>query len=434
MSPQDPKNIVIIGGGIIGSTSAYFLSHHPSFQPNRDRITLLESTGIASGASGKAGGLLALWAYPWCIVPLSFRLHKELAEKHDGEKRWGYRKVGVGWIECVGRPVPREGARVDGKENKLAANGDGGEFEDGDAVEEGKEGLSLQKRSKKTIKLLNEVGLPEDLDWIDAVCIRSYEEIGDSQAAAQVHPYLFTTSMVTLAEEKGLKVVFGSATSINQGNDGRVESVEYMAKEDRRIHTVSATHVVLSAGPWTQKVWTKAPIQAMRAHSVTIRPTRPVSAYAFFTEIQLPKDFKDGEASEKHPQYVTPEIYSRPNNEVYACGEGDHLVPIPATTDLVQVDPQKCQNIVDYVGSISNELRDGDVTARQACYLPQVSVGNGGPIIGETRVKGLIIAAGHTCWGIQNGPGTGKLVSEIVFEGGPKSANIQSLNPKRFGL
>jgi len=239
---------------------------------------------------------------------------------------------------------------------------------------------------------------------------------------------------VTLAEEKGLKVVFGSATSINQGNDGRVESVEYMAKEDRRIHTVSATHVVLSAGPWTQKVWTKAPIQAMRAHSVTIRPTRPVSAYAFFTEIQLPKDFKDGEASEKHPQYVTPEIYSRPNNEVYACGEGDHLVPIPATTDLVQVDPQKCQNIVDYVGSISNELRDGDVTARQACYLPQVSVGNGGPIIGETRVKGLIIAAGHTCWGIQNGPGTGKLVSEIVFEGGPKSANIQSLNPKRFGL
>jgi len=66
------------GGGIIGSTTAYFLSHHPSFDKERDSITLLEATKIAGGASGKAGGLLALWAYPSCIVPLSYRLHKEV--------------------------------------------------------------------------------------------------------------------------------------------------------------------------------------------------------------------------------------------------------------------------------------------------------------------------------------------------------------------
>jgi len=434
MSLQDPKNIVIIGGGIIGGTSAYFLSHHPSFQPTRDRITLLESTGIASGASGKAGGLLALWAYPRNIVPLSFRLHKELAEKHDGERRWGYRSVGVGRVECVGRPVPREGVRADGKTERLAGNRDGGVLARSGAAEGEKDKASLQKGSKKTIKLLKEVGVPEDLDWIDPMWIRAYEVMGDSQAAAQVHPYLFTTSMVALAEEKAVKVVFGSATTVHQDADGRVESVEYVAKEDGQTHTLPATHVVLSAGPWTQKVLTKAPIQAMRAHSVTIRPTRPVSAYALFTEIQLPKNSRDKGASGTHAQYVSPEIYARPNNEVYACGEGDHLVPLPATTDLVEVDSQRCQDIVDYVGSISNELRGGEVTVRQACYLPQVSVGNGGPIIGETRVKGLIVAAGHTCWGIQNGPGTGKLVSEIIWEGGPKSANIQALHPKRFGL
>lgn len=72
------KNIVIVGGGIIGSTTAYFLSHHENFDKERDSITLLEATEIAGGASGKAGGLLALWAYPRCIVPLSFRLHGEV--------------------------------------------------------------------------------------------------------------------------------------------------------------------------------------------------------------------------------------------------------------------------------------------------------------------------------------------------------------------
>lgn len=101
---QQKRNIVIIGlpspirpvvphtynypgGGIIGSTTAYFLSHHEKFNRERDSITLLEATKIAGGASGKAGGLLGLWAYPNCIVPLSYRLHKELADKHGGADR-----------------------------------------------------------------------------------------------------------------------------------------------------------------------------------------------------------------------------------------------------------------------------------------------------------------------------------------------------------
>ena len=60
-------------------TTAYFISHHEKFDKERDSITLLEATKIAGGASGKAGGLLALWAYPNCIVPLSYRLHKEVS-------------------------------------------------------------------------------------------------------------------------------------------------------------------------------------------------------------------------------------------------------------------------------------------------------------------------------------------------------------------
>jgi glycine/D-amino acid oxidase-like deaminating enzyme len=53
--------LISAGGGIIGSTTAYFLSHHEKFNKETDTITLLEATKIAGGASGKAGGLLALW-------------------------------------------------------------------------------------------------------------------------------------------------------------------------------------------------------------------------------------------------------------------------------------------------------------------------------------------------------------------------------------
>lgn len=56
---------------------------------------------MAAGASGKSGGLLALWAYPECLVPLSYRLHKELAEQYGGDQKWGYRRVKCGTIGAV---------------------------------------------------------------------------------------------------------------------------------------------------------------------------------------------------------------------------------------------------------------------------------------------------------------------------------------------
>jgi glycine/D-amino acid oxidase-like deaminating enzyme len=128
---------------------------------------------------------------------------------------------------------------------------------------------------------------------------------------------------------------------------------------------------------------------------------------------------------------VTPEIYARPNNQVYACGEGDRLVPLPSLSSDVQVDEAQCDEIAAQVGAISAELRDGEITHRQACYLPNVSSSRAsGPLVGLTGIEGLVLAAGHTCWGIQNGPGTGKLVSEFVFEGQAKSAKVGGLDPR----
>lgn len=86
------------------------------------------------------------------------------------------------------------------------------------------------------------------------------------------------------------------------------------------------------------------------------------------------------------------------------------------------------------MGTVSPILGSAPIKAKQACYLPRhMRFGTErDPVIGQSYVKGLWIASGHTCWGIQNGPGTGCLMAELILDGEAKSADITELEPKKY--
>ncbi|KAL5535949.1 hypothetical protein ACEPAF_4043 [Sanghuangporus sanghuang] len=412
---SEQRNVVIIGGGIIGCTSAYYITHHPSYSPETTKVTILEANSIAGGASGKAGGLVAKWAYPKELVDITFAEHERLAKEHGGAERWGWRYTNCGQWEGKGEDTPVAGSAA--MTSNVSLN-----KKDGLHTSETVQESAHKGRKKKRV-------LPEDLDWVKEDLTESYEPMSGEGETAQVHPYEFTTSMCALAQEKGAKLVLGKVTSVanvdlstSSKQSRAVSAVSYVDKETGKTDTIPATHVIVSAGPWTATVLPSVPIYGIRGHSITVRPTRPVSAYCLFTEITVP-DGRD----------ATPEIYARPNNEVYVCSPGDGL-PLPASTAEVQVDDKACDTLFKQIAAISPELRGGEVTARQACYLPNLNSGpRGCPIVGEDeRVKGLIIAAGHTCWGICNAPGTARAVSEVVMDGKITCGNLSRLAPRNF--
>ncbi|EEU44410.1 uncharacterized protein NECHADRAFT_71963 [Fusarium vanettenii 77-13-4] len=415
------RNIVVVGGGIIGCTTAYYLTRHPKFNPALHTVTLLEAApSVAPGASGKAGGLLALWAYPACLVPLSYRLHAELAAEHDGPRRWGYRRLGCGSFDAV---VSRDRIKAMQQVN-----------------EDGKTWEKLPKQNGAAKDLLEAGSIPKDLDWVDHDIIDNWSEMGSPGATetAQVHPLHFTTAIAELAQQAGTKIHTNSkVTKVNSSKAG-VQSIEYLDRETDEKKTIEGvTDIVVAAGPWTSKVLPRAKIEGLRAHSVVYDVE--VSPYAIFTDIELPPDFvpehraKMGE-KRRHKGRVDPEIYARPFGEAYACGEPDTNVPLPETADQVECDEAQCDDIIAYLGTISPILAAAPIKAKQACYLPRhIRFGQeSGPLLGRTTVPGLYVAAGHTCWGIQNGPGTGKLMSEFVFDGAAKSANVDKLDPRKF--
>ncbi|KAK5631207.1 hypothetical protein RRF57_006921 [Xylaria bambusicola] len=409
-----------------------------------------------------------------CIVPLSYRLHAELAAEHGGPARWGYRR-----LECVQIAATVKGknsrSRAKSKSRKSTSNkakranqqentssiqqeqlehvtpqpyhGSPALSPDVEQLQqvpdlsqvstEGKDWQKLPKQDQAATTLLRQSVLPADLNWIDSELVEEYAEMGleGYTETAQVHPHQFTTSMADLAHAVGVDIRLNAKVTKIGLSRGSVKFVEYIDRVTGLPRTMpGVTDVVVAAGPWCSSLLPQTKVEGLRAHSVVFEAD--VTPYAVFTNISLPANWIPPHRQRRvHNGHVDPEMYARPG-EVYACGECDPTVPLPETADLVDVDEAQCDDMVAYIGTVSTILKAAPVTAKQACYMPRhMRPGQEStPLVGGTAVKGLWVAAGHTCWGIQNGPATGKLMSEFIFEGAAKSADVTELDPRQFGI
>jgi glycine/D-amino acid oxidase-like deaminating enzyme len=82
---------VIIGGGIIGCATAYYLL----LNDEKHTVHLVDPAPVlfVNVASGKAGGFLAKNWFSRNVAQLgllSFNLHAQLAEENDGRTKWGW--------------------------------------------------------------------------------------------------------------------------------------------------------------------------------------------------------------------------------------------------------------------------------------------------------------------------------------------------------
>jgi glycine/D-amino acid oxidase-like deaminating enzyme len=86
------SNTVVLGTGIIGVSTAYYLSQS---QPPSSIHLVESSPNLFASASGYAAGFLAAdWFSPpvSALGKLSFDEHKRLAEEFGGREKWGYMK------------------------------------------------------------------------------------------------------------------------------------------------------------------------------------------------------------------------------------------------------------------------------------------------------------------------------------------------------
>ncbi|KAK9349866.1 hypothetical protein V1523DRAFT_465141 [Lipomyces doorenjongii] len=208
-----------------------------------------------------AGGLLSRWAFP-----------SELAEQYNGAEEWAYRRL---------------------------------------------QAVSLEGNLFETARVSKvDVGLPNDLDWVRPDIMESWYSLSREDSTAQVHPYKFTMFMLQRTQESG-------AVNLVQG---KVFKLNYSAKIiNPSSYILKGDKIVVTVGPWTSHLLPTCPVSGFLAHSITITPSRPVSAYALVTEIMLAKG-----------KHISPEIYAR-KEKADICGEGVKVVQVPDTADDVEL-------------------------------------------------------------------------------------------------
>ena len=241
--------VLICGGGVIGASIAYFLSGRGA------AVTVIERTGLASAASGKAGGFLAL---DWCdgtpLEPLarrSFALHARLSEELGGD--WGYRRL-------------------------TTYGGSAG---------------------------LGQSSSVYGLDWPSA-SVSVNQRLGSTETTAQVHPQAFTAAMMRAAQAQGTELRLGQVTGVVRRKGGEaVAGVEV----DREV--VEGDAVVIAMGPWSilAAEWLPVPaVFGLKGHSLVFETGTEVPAEALFLECR-----------EASGAVQTPELFPRADGTTYVC-------------------------------------------------------------------------------------------------------------------
>ena len=407
-------NILIAGGGVIGSSIAYYLAQQP--QQPRTQITVIEAHTPACSASGKAGGFLAL---DWCdagplenLARKSFALHADLSEKF-GPDTIGYRRVKTHSVA-------------------IAAGGGGGGG-----------GTTAHAPPPKNKKLASLPSWVDTRDVVDCSCI------GTETNTAQVNPRHLTEALLQDVLDKG-GILMQNSRVVKLKLSPSGDAVRGVVVRRKKQHTSAAQdHAPINNSEEEEEeettVWGDVVVLALGVWSTTLRNILPdairikgqpfsgLKVHSMVLADNAGKATADAlfcSYRGKDRSTLEPEVYPRPDKTVYVCGVSSEEEP-PATASDVTPEPQALHTLKEVAASVSPTLAGADVLKEQACFLP--CTGDGMPVIGKVPgIKGLYVATGHSCWGILNGPATGLAMAELITTGASTTLDLSEFTPGRY--
>jgi len=411
------KNYIIIGGGIIGLSTAYYL------QKEGAQITVIDQSDISSGASFVNAGFVS----PSHFIPLAVpgmiskgmkwmlndsspfyikpRLDIDLLKwAWNFKKSATHKKVNKAIpilmdFNLLGLELYKELKSNNEFDFQLERKGllmyykteKAGEEEWEIAKRAMSMGLKVEKISLDELKIIE----PDvKLNIKGAIFFK-----GD----AHMTPDEYMKKMYTFLKDKGVRFFTNEQVTDLQISGNRIAKV----KTDKR--EVQADEIVLAAGAWasqiTKKLGLKIPLQAGKGYHIDVYRNTGISIPTILAETKVA---------------VTPMQGFTRLAGTMELGGLNHKINTKRVKSIASAAER-------YYDNLHIEQQEID---RSTCGLRPCSP-DGLPYIGRySKLNNLTIATGHAMMGWGLGPATGKIISEIISDRKP-SLNIDIFNPER---
>jgi glycine/D-amino acid oxidase-like deaminating enzyme len=371
-SKSDPiSDVVVIGGGAVGSASAYLLSKEGI------SVTLVLGSAVGKTASWFAAGLLS---------PL---------------------------IETIHNQDPLKSLSIQGFDLHQTLAPELLEITGLDYQAERQDSIYLSSTQQVTTSLETLMTLSKQIEgisgqWLDQNDLRSldprikstYPESLLINGTWLLDAYGYTNALMEGARKKGARVINGSVSSINKSGS----SFEIMVDEN----CVHAEKIVLAMGPWTNtaREWLDIPaaVSPLKGQILRIELSGPHLGYSIH----------------KGSNYIV----SKPSGLVWAGTTEEHV----GFSDNPTTEGRK--SIISNVSSFFPSISAGLVRDQTACLRPVTP--DGRPILGKTLMSdGIYLATGAGRKGILLSPSMAKIICQLITNN-QTSVDIDSFSPDRF--
>lgn len=415
------KNIVIVGAGVVGLSTAYYCAQRGFPVTLVDR-NAAKHDGCSFGNAGMivpshfvplaAPGMVALglkwmWnpASPFYIKP---RLDIDLF-------RWGIKFWRASNADHVRRAAPLL------RDLSLASRACFEQLAGRPGVDFGlmKKGLLMLCKERHTLneeartaEQARALGIPaEVLDGRKVAALDSGARVDIAGAVyfpldCHLTPARFMAALQAKCEQAGVKFLWNAEVADWRIENRRVHSIKISAGNE-----VPGSEFVLCGGSWSpllaRKLGLRIPMQAGKGYTLTIeKPRRLPQICSILTEARVA---------------VTPMGAAlRVGGTMEMAGMNE------------DVNPVRVRGIVESFCRYYPEFRHEDFDGIQAWRGLRPCSPDGLPYIGRTKkFENLSLATGHAMMGLSLGPATGKLMAEILSDEKP-AVDMVMLSPDRF--
>jgi D-amino-acid dehydrogenase len=413
------KNVVVIGGGIIGLSSAYYL------QKAGHKVTVLDKAGFTDNCSyGSLGYVCPSHFIPLAAPGIVWQGLKWMLNNrspfyvqpslNSALIDWGLKFMRSATKENVkASAVPlRDIAIFSQQEYAAWENEPGFDFAfERKGMLEVFQTETVAHHAEETVAAAKALGLDTELlskEELQSLEPREWKALGAIyfKCDSHLYPDKLMASLKTHLQKQGVRLQTGEATGFEKAAS-RITKVMTTAGD------IPADEIVIATGSWSREV------AALVDTKIALMPGR---GYSFTLENSL--------YTLSRPVILT-------EGRVAIAPMDGNKMRFGGTMEVVKTSAApRYHRVAGIVKTINDFLPGFNMpvpTNNKIWYGYRPTSADGVPYIDRIkRYKNVVIATGHAMLGVSLGAGTGKLVSELVGEQKP-SIDLRPFAVERFG-